>query len=255
MGAKYGADSVRVRTMRAQLDEQAPLLASLGDAVAATTFRTEAATGAGAVVDGVVSTDAGNTPEELKVELVGSDGRRVGVESTTTETGYYALTVDEEKAAALAKGRRKLYVRVLGASGKEIYRSKTPVDIKPGVTVREPVTLKEKPVARWAARDERVIYSAPAPRPAAPAPRRTAPGAAPVPARPIPTALGGGAGGPASTPLDAVKGLGPAGIKKLRRAKVRDAEALSKLDGERVRKLLGGNAARVMKAVHRLVGP
>jgi hypothetical protein len=143
----------------------------------------------------------------------------------------------------------------MGASGKEIYRSKSPVEIKPGATVREPVTLKEKPVARWAARDERVIYSAPAPKPAAPAPRRAPAGAAPVPARPIPTALGGGAGGPASTPLDAVKGLGPASIKKLRKAKVRDAETLSKLSGERVRKLLGGNAARVMKAVHRLVEP
>jgi hypothetical protein len=222
LAGKYGADSPRVMATARRAQKNAVILQQLQVEGELANIPQQQQPDSGAVLDGRV-VDAGyRGRSDLKVELVRKDGTAVGVTGTTDATGYYAVSMDQQTAQALAK-EKELYVQVSDAKGTVLQRADTPLQVKPGAAVRSEVTVAVKTAPQSVIAGATVIYR-------------------------------GSAAGGKSTPLENIKGIGPVIAAKLRAAGIRDVEAFLRTPVEKLVEIAGFDAEVLRKQAADAVG-
>jgi predicted flap endonuclease-1-like 5' DNA nuclease len=227
LAGKYGADSPRVMATAQRAQKNAVILQQLQVEGELAAIPQQQQPDSGAVLDGRVVDAAYRGRSDLKVELVRKDGTAVGVTGTTDATGYYAVSMDQQTAQALAK-EKELYVQVSDAKGTVLQRADTPLQVKPGAAVRSEVTVAVRTAPQSVIAGATVIYR-------------------------------GSAAGGKSTPLENIKGIGPVTAAKLRAAGIPDVEALLRTPGEKLVEIAGFDAEVLRKeaasALHEGVVP
>ncbi len=112
---------------------------------------------AGMVVDGRITNERFFGHNGLLVELVDADDKSLGVRAKSDDTGYFAMKIDAQTQKKLLESKR-VFIRVLDSSGKELHRDKKALKIAANEQVRINVVLQRKPVVVGRARD--VVFEA-----------------------------------------------------------------------------------------------
>ena len=115
--------------------------------VEAATTRAPEATPVTAAISGRVVNEKGQGQQGFVVEIIGVQGARVDSVDSTDAAGFFGAVYDEARTAALGKAG-SLFLRVIDAAGKEIFRSKDAFTSQPGADVRQTITLPVRIVPR-----------------------------------------------------------------------------------------------------------
>ncbi|HVO08508.1 MAG TPA: DUF6519 domain-containing protein [Burkholderiaceae bacterium] len=206
---KYGADSPRVIATAQRAQKNAVILQQLRVEGELASITQPQQPDTGAVLDGRVVDPAYRGRSDLKIDLVRKDGTAVGVTGTTDAAGYYAVSMDQQTAQALAS-EKELFVQVSDAQGTVLQRADTPVQIQSGAAVRSELIVPVKTAPQSLIARATVIYR--------------------------------GAPGGKSTPLENIKGIGPAIAAKLRAAGIPDVETLLRTPGAKLVEIAGFDA-------------
>jgi hypothetical protein len=222
---RLGTDSPRVQALKSRLAAGDATLRQLE--VQAQLSRVEEAPVPenGALVDGRVTGASQLGARDATVELVRADDTPVGVTTRTDELGYFALSLDPQRAKEL-QDQGDLYVRVTDAQGKVLQRSESPVRVTEGAAVRTSVVLPTARAPLGVLAGAREIYR----RPTAPP-----------------------AGGTTSTPLESVRGIGRKTAEKLRAAGIPDLEALLRTPASQLVQIAGFDADVVRRRAREAV--
>ncbi len=208
---QLGPADPRVQLARGQLATRAEAIRQLNVETELLTIQEASPPSGGSVVDGRIMDTTQRGRAGQVVELVRADGSRSGVAATTDATGYFAIQLNADQAAQLA--RAGVFVQVSDPAGNVLQRSTTPLAVGAGVVVRTSLTLPVQRVPAEILARATPIFTAVTPPP------RT------------------------STPLESVRGIGPATAGRLRQAGIPDVETLLETPGERLVELAGFDAS------------